>query len=251
MGLMDVHDRLLELYGPRGWWPLVTRAGKDGRDAGGYLPGNRKTPDRSGAFEVSVGAVLTQNTTWLNAERALRNLAGTGILSPEGLIASKHGAIASIIRPSGYFNTKANTLLELSGYFLSRELEKPDVEPPSREDLLALRGIGPETADSILLYAFGIESFVIDAYTRRIMGRFGYASPGEPYDRLRVRIEREIPKTWTCYSEFHALLVEHAKTVCRKNPRCTQCGLEGSRHSTMCRYSQHIGADTMSGLGSL
>jgi len=251
MGLMDVHDRLLELYGPRGWWPLITRAGKDGRDSGGYFPGNRKTPDRSGAFEVSVGAVLTQNTTWLNAERALRNLAGTGILSPEGLFASKHGAIASIIRPSGYFNTKANTLLELSGYFLSRDLLNPDSEPPLREDLRALRGIGPETADSILLYAFGVESFVVDAYTRRILGRLGYASPGEPYDRLRVRIEREIPKTWIFYSELHALMVEHSKTACRKNPVCTQCGLGGNRYSTVCKYSQAICADTLSGAKTL
>ena len=237
MRLMEYFYRLLEIYGPRGWWPLPSRAGKAGRDDRGYLPGYYDLPDREGAFEIAAGAILTQNTAWINAERALMNLAKTGLLSPSGLSSSTAEAVALSIQSSGYFNSKARKLKECARFFLGMEETENRYVPPSRDGLLAVWGIGPETADSILLYAFGVPVFVVDTYTRRILGRLGVESATQPYEALREWIEGEIDLEIPVCNEFHALLVEHAKRTCRQKPLCGICELQNNCRHSLSTYS--------------
>lgn len=213
----------MESYGPRGWWPLVSRAGRDGRDDKGYLPGGTAPSDRGGAFEIAVGAVLTQNTAWTGAERAVNRLLDADLLTPRKMLSTRPEDLAALIRPAGCCNMKARKLHELSKFFHSLPEEGPGYRIPSRESLLAVWGIGPETADSILLYAFGIPGFVADEYSRRIFRRLGMRVSLDSYDGLKTSIEREIPVDWTTCAEYHALLVEHAKTFCRSSPACSDC----------------------------
>ena len=234
MRWMDLYLILLETYGPRGWWPRISRAGSDGRDDRGYLPGGGPPGDRPGMFEVAAGAVLTQSTAWLNAERAVLNLSNKGVLSPEGILAIPRETLAEIIRPAGYFNAKARKLIELAGFFRNLTPDGSQYSTPSRESLLSLWGVGPETADSILLFAFGLPSFVVDAYTRRITGRLGFEHTDSSYDDFKSQIEMNIPRKWTVYAEFHAVLVEHAKTLCRKKPICAGCPL-----GELCEYRMY------------
>lgn len=234
MRWMDVYRVLLGTYGPRGWWPLVSRAGKDGRDDRGCLPGFGPPRDRAGMFEVAVGAVLTQGTAWLNAERAVLGLSTFGALSPEGILATPRDVLAGILRPAGYFNVKARKLEVLARFFGALPRDGSGYSAPSRDSLLSLWGIGPETADSILLYAFGVPTFVVDEYTRRIAGRLGFDHADSPYDDFKSRLERRTPRRWTVFAEFHALLVEHAKTRCRMNPICAECPLRSG-----CEYGMY------------
>ncbi len=222
---MDLYHRLLEIYGPRGWWPLPSRAGRDGRDERGYLPGGGPPSDRAGIFEISVGAVLTQGISWTNAERALLRLLENDFLDPRRIADCPPETLASLVRPAGYYNVKARKLIELSGFFLGLRPDGPGFRAPGRTDLLRVWGIGPETADCILTYAFGIPSFVIDEYTRRIFGRTGLADPKEPYEKLRTAVERGIPDSPAVYAEYHALIVEHGKLRCRTRPDCRPCPL--------------------------
>ncbi len=239
MRWMDVYRILLGTYGSRGWWPLVSRAGKEGRDDRGYLPGGGPPRDRAGMFEVAAGAVLTQGTAWLNAERAVLGLSRSGALSPEGILATPRDILAGILRPSGYFNAKARKLEELARFFRALPPEGSGYSAPSRDSLLSLWGIGPETADSILLYAFGISTFVVDEYTRRVAGRLGFERADSSYDDFKSRLEIETPRKWIVYSEFHALLVEHAKTRCKKNPICAECPLRSDCEYGMYDKSQY------------
>lgn len=217
--LADVYGRLLAAYGPQGWWPGET------------------------AFEVIVGAILTQSAAWVNVEKALANLKAAGALSPEGLHALDEGEIARLIRPSGYFNAKARKLKafvdivhRLFGGDLDRLLALPMGE--LRALLLSTHGIGPETADSIVLYAAGQPSFVIDAYTRRILSRIGVqpgpahgaahpeVSNGERgYEAWRRLFMEALPADAAMFNEYHALIVAHGKGVCRKAPLCSECAL--------------------------
>ena len=203
-GLRDIYGRLLAAYGPQGWWP-------------GDTP-----------FEVAVGAILAQATNWRNAARAIANLKDAGLLSPEALGRLREEEIASLIRPAGFFNQKAKRLRAfldlirkhggLEGLFrLPRER--------LRAELLSVPGIGPETADSIVLYAAEKPSFVIDAYTRRILSRLGLISGDEDYEELRRLFEDNLPRDLGLYKEYHALLVRHAKEHCRARPRCNGCPL--------------------------
>lgn len=226
MRWMDLFERLFSEYGPRGWWPLISRAGQDGRDDRGYLPGGNPPSDRAGMFEIAVGAVLTQNTAWSNAERAVLQLRDAGLLDPDKLIAVRQEILADTIRPAGYFNVKARKLMELSRFFAELPRSGTGYSTPSRDALLSVWGIGPETADSILLYAFGVPVFVVDEYTRRIAGRFGLANPEASYGELQSMIGVEVPVDRNLYSEFHALLVEAAKDSCRKKPLCPKCFLK-------------------------
>ena len=203
-GLLEIYDTLLNAYGRRYWWPA-------------------KTP-----FEMMVGAILTQNTTWLNVEKAIGNFGEH--LSPEFIASASNDELAQIIRPSGYYNQKAIKLkaltewygrysydvkkaMQMDGYFL-------------RSELLAVKGVGCETADSILLYALNKPFFVVDTYTKRILYRLGKDLPNT-YDGLRLEIEADIPQDLYLYSEFHALIVEHAKRYCKKAPSCGACPVEG------------------------
>ena len=207
----EIYNILFKAYGRQRWWPVTPPAG----EVPEYTGGPRNDSQR---FEVAVGAVLTQNTAWRNAAQAIANLNRAGALEPGTLIAMDVKKLAALIRPAGYYNQKAERLVLLARYFQAGEIV-------TRESLLALNGVGPETADSILLYAFGRPHFVIDAYTRRIFTRLGLVDNEAKYDAVKETFEREIPRKVSIYKEFHALIVEHAKRHCRTKPVCEGCSL--------------------------
>ena len=205
--LTSYYHTLYESLGPQSWWPA-------------------KTP-----FEVVVGAILTQNTNWTNVERAIANLRREHLLSPRAMERVSPAHLASLIRSSGYFRQKAKKLKafvrflreEYSGS-LKRMFQTPTAE--LREKLLAVHGIGPETADSILLYAGGKEIFVVDAYTKRILSRHGWVGDKATYEEMRTLVESHLPRDVSRYNEFHALLVNVGKNWCRpRDPRCSECPL--------------------------
>lgn len=206
-GLLEIYEILLNAYGQRCWWPA-------------------KTP-----FEMMVGAILTQNTSWMNVEKAIRNFGEH--LSPEFIASTSNNELALIIRPSGYFNQKAIKLKALTEWFerYSYDVNKAMQMDSQflRSELLAIKGVGRETADSILLYALNKPFFVVDTYTKRFLYRQGY-DIANTYDGLRLKIEESIPRDIYLYNEFHALIVEHAKRHCKKTPSCEACPVE-----TTCR----------------
>ncbi len=234
-GIYRLFKILLRNYGPQGWWPLRSRrifACSDisdtiGFNSGGYHPGSSYSPAEDEIFEIAAGAVLTQNTNWKNAAAALDNLLSAGMLSIEKIIKTTSEVLASKIQPSGYFNQKAIKLKAVAGL-----LDSKNGDTPERDELLSVWGIGPETADSILLYAYGIPVFVIDAYTRRIISRFTGMSEVESagYEDFRSAMEECLPENLCCRQEMHALLVVHAKRYCRKNPDCRCCPLRLECH---------------------
>ncbi len=203
--LTQLYDRLLAEYGPQGWWPAETD------------------------FEMLVGAVLTQNTAWTNVERALTNVREAGALNPAALRETDIERLAAMVRPSGYFNAKARKLRALGDYLARYDddlvgLFRSKPLPELRKELLSVFGIGPETADSMLLYAGGLPIFVIDAYTLRILNRIrsGRALRYETAQRLFHRDMGIDPDRH--YGEFHALIVAHGKDTCRaRDPRCDRC----------------------------
>ncbi|HWR42711.1 hypothetical protein [Sporomusa sp.] len=202
-GLYELFNTLLTAYGKRNWWPA-------------------KTP-----FEMMVGAILTQNTTWTNVEKALANLGDR--LSPTFIAGVKLDELAQIIRSSGYYNQKAIKLKALTQWYENygyniEKAAKIDGEI-LRTELLSVKGVGRETADSILLYALNKPFFVIDTYTKRILYRIGYDIP-DTYDGLRLKIEENLPRDVPLYGEFHGLIVEHAKRHCTKKPSCEGCPAE-------------------------
>ena len=207
--LRAYYDALLAAYGPQHWWP-------------------GRTP-----FEVIVGAILTQNTSWSNVESAIRNLRREKLLTPRAMEAVSVARLAGLIRSSGYFRQKANKLksfvrflhLEYGGS-LARMFRTPTFT--LRGELLSVHGIGPETADAILLYAGQHPVFVVDAYTRRLLERHGLATPANSYDELRQFFERNLPRRAPLYNEFHALIVRTGKEHCHvRNPHCGECPLYG------------------------
>ena len=202
----DVYARLLAAYGAQGWWPAET------------------------PFEVMVGAVLTQNTTWIQVERVIERLRAADLLRPAPLLDLPVETLAEHIRPAGYPRIKARRLQALCAWLIaSGDLAGLTDRSTHalRADLLAVHGVGPETADSILLYALGRPVFVIDAYTRRILSRLGLITGKEPYETLRRLVESgfQTDDPTLDYNELHALLVRHAKTACRVRPLCAACCL--------------------------
>ena len=215
-----LYRRLVSAYGPQGWWPVH----------GGYHPGDYDTPATPAArFEVIMGAVLTQNTAWTNAAAALAELRGAGIRLPSHVLAAPRARLARLVRSSGYFNEKARKLAEVAGFF-SRRGALGSAAAPARDHLLSLWGVGPETADSILLYAFQRPVFVVDAYTRRILARIGLIEGREPYDEIQAVFHRSLRHRVPLFNEYHALIVEHAKRHCAARPACEGCPV------TSCRY---------------
>lgn len=205
MTLAEAFRRLDGAWGPQHWWP-------------GESP-----------LEIMVGAVLTQNTAWSNVERAIANLKAAGVLSLGAMLALPVDELAALIRPAGYFNVKARrlrALLEWVRYQGGVEALAGWADEALRAGLLGVHGVGPETADDILLYAFGRPVFVIDAYTRRILGRLGLVDPAAGYEHLRAAIEAELGPDVPMYNQFHALLVAHGKDICRPRPRCAACVLK-------------------------
>ena len=204
------HLELLEAYGPQGWWPLLGHPGTNPTKTGsitGYHPGDYTFPHgEAERFEICVGAILTQNTAWPNVEKALSALAASGTLAPGGILRLPDPDLASLIRPSGYHNTKARKLKELAVFFLGLR-----GRTPARSELLAVWGVGPETADSIRLYAYGEPEMVVDAYTRRVLDRLGWTSAPSSYENLKHVCVEYLPVGTELCQEFHALVVEHAK----------------------------------------
>ncbi len=222
MKLHAVYQNLFAAYGPQGWWPLTGR--RPGlRQSIAYHPGNFSYPQNSEqAFEICVGAILTQNTAWTNVSKALDNLRAASAMDPAFLARMPPSRLAKLIRPSGYFNQKAKRLRLFARAVLDAGGTSRFLDKATRESLLATHGIGPETADSILLYAAKRPSFVVDAYTKRILIRLGLVDEGS-YSEIQQLFHRELPKETPLYNEFHALLVEHGKQHCRKIPICEGC----------------------------
>jgi len=229
--LLSIYSRLLKAYGPQGWWPLPSMSGRRGFDARGYHRGSYRLPcSTEGRFEVILGAILTQNTAWTNVEIALTKLRSAGLEFPEHFVLAPTSQLARLIRSSGYFNQKARKLKVVAKAFSASRTLRPSCAP-SRKQLLALWGVGRETADSILLYAFGRPVFVVDAYTRRFFTRVGVFDGTEGYDAMQAEFYRRLPTNSELFNEMHALIVEHAKRHCRSRPLCIGCPISRS-----CRY---------------
>lgn len=204
------HLDLLQAYGPQGWWPLLGHGGTNPTKTGsitGYHPGDYGFPrTEAERFEIAVGAILTQNTAWPNVEKALKSLAESAALAPEPLLALPVAELAALIRASGFHNAKALKLKALATFWL-----RLDGRIPTREALLMVPGVGPETADSIRLYAFSQPEMVVDAYTRRVLARLGWVPDDIRYEALKTFCAESLPRDTELYQEFHALVVEHAK----------------------------------------
>ncbi len=206
--LVGMYERLMHTAGPCHWWP-------------GESP-----------FEVIVGAILTQNTSWANVEKAIDNMKKAGILNPLGIRGLDGDELAQIIKPSGFYRLKASRLKRFVDFFCDEfdgnmnRMRSQDLES-LRERLLKVDGIGPETADSILLYALEKPIFVVDAYTRRIFCRHNLISETLSYEEIQDMVMGELGRDVGIYNEFHALLVFLGKSWCRKIPRCDGCPLEG------------------------
>ncbi len=209
--LTKIYERLYEAYGPQHWWP-------------------GETP-----FEVMMGAILTQNTSWRNVEKAIQCLKEKGVLNPGGVRHLKKSTLASMIRSSGTFRIKADRVKAFVD-FLWEEYDgkiarmKKEGLSGLRERLLDMRGIGPETADSILLYGLGKPVFVVDAYTKRILSRHGMISKKASYDQIQGLFMDHLPHDEKLFNEYHALIVQVGKALCKKTPKCGICPLKGIEH---------------------
>ncbi len=203
--LLRIYDLLLNAYGKQNWWPVDKEYHK-----------SQGTDPRE---EVVIGAILTQNTSWRNVEKAISNLKENKLLSFKGILSVELEELKALIKPAGYYNQKAKRLKEVIG----RTGSVDGLKSASRKELLSIKGIGDETADVLLLYAADRLSFVIDTYTKRIVKRVLGISGS--YDELKTLFEANLPKDLEMYKEFHALMDEHAKRFCRKNPVCGGCPL--------------------------
>lgn len=233
MKLQALYEILLDAYGPQGWWPVLGMKGSPGFDDRGYHPGLHAIPETGRQrWEILCGAILTQNTAWKNVEKAMTALLSSGVDSPEAVSALPIERLAELIRPSGYYNQKAERL-RLFAEFLTANHDTV----PARETLLSLKGIGPETADSMLLYAWRKPVFVVDLYTIRLLIRSKLLSPDimdkQPKKRyehvqnfITTRFYSAQPDVVPVYSEFHGLILQHAKRHCSAKPSCAACPLE-------------------------
>ena len=203
--LLKIYQRLYESYGPQQWC----------------------TADSP--FEVMVGAILTQNTSWTNVEKAIDNLKEANALNVHTLIELPEENLAKLIRPSGYFNIKSKRLKHFVRWFETEGrfngLKQLD-DQTLRNRLLEVNGIGPETADDILLYAFERPVFVIDSYTRRLLKAFNLINKDEPYETLRQFFETSLKPDVSLFKEYHALIVRHAKEKCTQEKNCLHCSVE-------------------------
>ncbi|WP_425397267.1 endonuclease III domain-containing protein [Aeoliella sp.] len=204
--LLDLYEEMFSAFGPQQWWP-------------------GETP-----LEVVIGAVLVQNTAWRNVERAIENLKQHDLIDVERLYAVKPSRLERLIQPAGYFRVKARRLRNVLEFLvdehdasLDRLFELPLEE--ARTQLLAVNGVGPETADSILLYAGEMPKFVVDAYTRRVLLRHGWLAPPAKYETMQKFFEARLPEDVPLYNEYHALIVRVGNQYCRAKPNCEECPL--------------------------
>jgi len=205
--LKKIYDKLFQAFGPMGWWP-------------------GETP-----FEVIIGAILTQNTSWENVEKAINRLKAKKMLNPADFSRMRDEKLAELIKPSGYYNIKAKRIKNFMDFLqkeygtdLRRMLQEETMV--LREKLLSIKGIGPETADSILLYAAKKPVFVVDTYTRRIFSRHGWVSSTDNYQEIKDFFMRNLKPDVKLYNEYHALLVYLGKNFCKKRPQCGECPLK-------------------------
>lgn len=213
--LQEIYRILFRAFGPQYWWPA-------------------KTP-----FEVAVGAILVQNTNWKNTERAIANLRAKKFLSPRKLKEISVKELAQAIKPAGYFNIKTKRLKHFIDFLFANyggDIKKMRREEGAalRAKLLSVNGIGPETADSILLYALDKPFFVVDAYTKRIFSRHKILTGKLEYGRIQEFFTARLPKDVQLYNEYHALIVRLAKDFCRTKPLCRQCPLRTFRWAVNC-----------------
>jgi endonuclease III related protein len=205
--LAEAYRRLFDAFGPQRWWPGDT------------------------SFEMIVGAMLTQNTSWKNVERAIRNLRDADLLEPHALDNVPLEELEELLQPAGYFRVKAKRLRSLLKFLMERYDGSLDAMFETRldqlrQELLDVHGVGPETADSILLYAGGLPIFVVDAYTHRIFARHGWIGFDAQYDEIQDYVQGELPPDAPMYNEFHALLVRLGKDYClKRSPKCAECPL--------------------------
>lgn len=203
--LAGLYNRLLQAYGRQAWWPA------------------------EGRFEILAGAILTQNTAWTNVDRAIQNLRDEDLLEAANILGTDNDRLTELLRPAGTFRIKAQRLYNLCRWFVNEGgfsiLDKQSTST-LRQQLLSINGIGPETADAILLYAFSRPVFVIDAYTRRLLKRLGWLKSEADYESLRAVFELTLDTDVDQFAQYHALIVEHAKLFCRARPQCAGCILK-------------------------
>jgi len=215
--IIKIYRKLYDLYGPQGWWPLMSHDGTNPTKTGsvrGYHPENYELPQSEDEiYEIMLGAILTQNTSWTSAEQALLNLKKLDVISPQKLLKLDEEILKEVIRCAGFLNQKAVYLKEISKFFISLK-----GRTPKRKELLAVKGVGNETADSILLYAFKQPEFVVDAYTKRIFSHLGIVKDNANYMDIKKLFESSLPRDTAMYQEYHALIVEHAKHYYKKKP---------------------------------
>ncbi len=204
--ILTIYQKMFDALGTQRWWP-------------------GETP-----FEIIIGAILTQNTNWSNVEKAIKNLKTAGKLSPEGIKNVPLAELATLIRPSGFFNVKARRVKAFIHWLFSRyegslsRMFSQDLQA-LRNELLSVKGIGPETADSILLYAGNMPTFVVDAYTHRIFSRHGFIAEESTYEEMKSFFEERLPKDAKLFNEYHALLVHIGKRYCKPKKACEPCPL--------------------------
>ncbi len=196
--LLAIYQTLFNEYGPQHWWPGETRD------------------------EIIIGAVLTQNTNWKNVEKAIANLKIDGILTLQDINTLDRERLSSLIKPAGYFNIKARRLQSVAKALTEIDLTKMSLAE-ARDYTLDVYGVGPETADSILLYAYGFPTFVVDAYTKRIFSRVGLIGSDAGYEEVRLKFQQNLPRDVQLFNEYHALIVQHAKVSCNVKPACESC----------------------------
>jgi endonuclease-3 related protein len=210
--LTEIYNLLFERFGPQHWWPGETQ------------------------FEIIIGAILTQNTNWTNVEKAISNLKGADLLTPVKLYEIDVSRLAELIRSAGYFNIKAKRLKNFLAWFFNHyggQIESLEDVPAGRlrEELLSIKGVGPETADSILLYALNKPVFVVDAYTARVAVRHHLIDSDAGYEGLKELFQSNLSADVRLFNEYHALLVKVGKEFCRPTARCGGCPLNKLPHT--------------------
>jgi len=208
--ITNIYKTLLKSYGTQGWWPLNSK----------YIEENTtKELTEEEKFEIILGAILTQNSSWKNVETSLNNLRKHNLLNKNNIQKTTTEKLANLIKSSGYYNQKARKIKIFCNWLNSKE-------ELNRENLLKIWGIGPETVDSILLYSYRKPIFVIDAYTKRIFSRLGLLKEKETYENIQELFMSNLKKDHKLFNEFHALIVEHAKQKCKTKPQCSSCCLK-------------------------
>ncbi len=221
--IQKIYDILLNKYGYQGWWP-VTPLGSCRGDSLVPIYGISKHNEKQ-KLEIMLGAILTQNTSWKNVEKSIVELNKKGFIDADKIIKASHETLANAIKSSGYFNQKAKKLKNIADFIKSNSingLEKKETNE-ARKLLLEVNGVGPETADSILLYALDKPIFVVDAYTKRIFGRLGFKE--QTYEEFQQLFHNSLENDAKLFNEYHALIVELAKKHCKTKPICNGCPL--------------------------